>query len=239
MNSTLERRLFDRRLFTAAAVLFPLIVLIGFGRTYYLKVLAGTPPLPSALVHVHGLLMTMWVVLFMAQVRFVSVKRIRLHQQLGYAGIGLASAIILSGVPVALRAAKYGSGSNPAGIPPLAFMLVPMFDLLMFALFFGGAIYFRRRPAVHKSLMLLTALNFLPPALARIPMVRELGPLWFFGVPTLLALVAIELTRRQEGRLNRVLAWGAGMLVASYVVRLVLMMTPAWMAVAGWLTSFV
>ena len=241
MDSTLERRLFDRRLFSAAAILFPLIVLAGFGRTYYLKVLAGTPPLPSALVHVHGLLMTMWVVLFIAQVRFISAKRIRLHQQLGYAGIGLASLIILTGVPVALRSAKYGSASTPPGIPPLAFMLVPMFDLLMFALFFGGAIYFRRKPAAHKSLMLLTALNFLPPAVARIPSVslQALGPLWFFGVPTLLALATIELSRRRDGRVNRVLAWGTGMLVASYVVRLALMMTAPWMAVAGWLTGFV
>ncbi len=237
----LERRLFDRRLFTVAAILFPLIILAGFGRTYYLASLAGSPPLPSVLVHVHGLLMTSWVVLFIAQVRLIATTRIRLHQRLGYAGIGLAALIILTGVPVAIRAAKYGSASTPPGIPPLAFMLVPMFDLLMFALFFGWAIYVRRKPAAHKSLMLLTALNFLPPAVARVPVASllALGPLWFFGVPTVLALTVLVLERRREGRVNRVLAWGTGLLVASYVVRLTVMMTAPWMAAAAWLTSFV
>ncbi len=240
-DTTLERRLFYRRVFMVAAALFPLIVLAGFGRTYYFKVLAGSPPLPSALVHVHGLLMTAWVVLFIAQVRFIAARRIRLHQRLGYAGIGLASLIIVTGIPVAIRSAKYGSASTPAGVPPLAFMLVPMFDLLMFALFFGAAIYWRRTPVAHKSLMLLTALNFLPPAVARIPSVslQALGPLWFFGVPTLLALVVLGLDQRRHARVNRVLAWGTGLLVASYVVRLAVMMTPPWMALAEWLTGFV
>jgi hypothetical protein len=39
----------------------------------------------------------------------------------------------------------------------------------MFAMLFGGAVYYRKKPAAHKSLMLLTAINFVPPALARIP----------------------------------------------------------------------
>ena len=68
VNQTLDRRLFDRRLFMAAAILFPLIILAGFGRTYYFKGLFDTPPLASLLVHLHGLLMTMWIALFATQV---------------------------------------------------------------------------------------------------------------------------------------------------------------------------
>jgi hypothetical protein len=222
-------------------VLFPLLVLIGFGRTYYFKQFFATPPLPSGLVHIHGLLMTAWIALFVAQVRFISTKRIRLHQRVGYYGIGLAALIIATGVPTALRAAKYGSTAAPPGIPPLAFLLVPLFDLVMFAAFFAAAIYYRRTPAAHKSLMLLTALNFLPPAVARIPAasLQALGPLWFFGVPTLLGLVCLTLNARWNGRVNRVFAVGLVLLVVSYVSRLTLMTTSAWMSVATWLTSFV
>ena len=57
----LARRQFDRRLFLTAAVLFPLIVFAGFARTYYLRGFFQVPPLPSNIVHVHGLVMTMWV----------------------------------------------------------------------------------------------------------------------------------------------------------------------------------
>ena len=119
------------------------------------------------LVHVHGVLMTAWVVLFVTQVWLVSSKRIRLHQRLGYAGIGLGSLIVVVGFVTALRAARYGAASTPSEVSPLAFLAVPLFDLVMFVALFGAAIYYRRRPAEHKRLMLLTAVNFLPPAIAR------------------------------------------------------------------------
>ncbi len=241
MNQTLDRRLFDRRLFMVAAILFPLIILAGFGRTYYLKALFDTPPLPSLLVHLHGLLMTMWIALFVTQVWLVRSREIRLHQRLGYTGIGLAVLIVAAGFATAVRAAKFGAASTPPGIAPQAFLIVPMFDLLMFAIFFGGAVYYRKRPAQHKALMLLTAINFLPPALARIPIasLRATGPLWFFGFPTALALIAIGIDRWRHGRVNRMLVGGTLLLVASYVGRLALMGTDWWMGIARWLTSFV
>jgi hypothetical protein len=241
VKEALDRRLFDRRLFLAAAIGFALIVFAGFARTYYAKAVFGTPPLPSGLVHLHGLLMTAWVVLFATQVRFISTKRIRLHQRLGYAGIGLAALIIASGVPTALRAAKFGSTAAPPDVPPLAFLIVPLTDLVMFALFFAGAVYYRRRPAAHKSLMLLTALNFLPPALARVPIpsLLALGPLWFFGVPTALALLCLALDARHTGHVNKVLLTGTLLLAASYIGRLALMNTAAWMGVATWMVGLV
>jgi len=90
-------------------------------------------------------------------------------------------------------------------------------------------------------LMLLTAINFLPPAIARIPIpsLQALGPLWFFGLPTVLALSCIGLDRWRYGRLNTVLVSGTLLLVASYVGRLMLMNTAGWMGVAQWLTRFV
>ena len=240
MSDTAARRQFDRRLFLIAAVAFPLTVLVGFGPSYYAKGLVAAP-LPSVIVHVHGLLMTIWVGLFVTQVALVSTTRIRLHQRLGYGAIGLALLIVATGLPTALRAAKYGAASTPPGIPPLSFLAVPMFDLVVFALLFGAAIYYRRRPAEHKSLMLLTALNFLPPALGRIqiPALQAIGPLWFFGVPSVIALVCVALERRRHGRLNSVFLVGSLCVIASYVVRLGLMSTEAWMRFAEWATSFV
>jgi hypothetical protein len=241
LNEALDRRVFDRRLFMAAAIAFPLIVLAGFGRTYYFKGFFDVPPLASLLVHLHGLLMTAWVALFMTQVWFVSSRRIRLHQRLGYSAIALAVLIVAVGFVTAVRAAKFGAASTPPGISPVAFLIVPLFDLLMFAVLFGGAVYYRKKPAQHKALMLLTAVNFVPPAIARIPIaaLQAAGPLWFFGFPTAIALVCLGLETWRHGRLNRVFLAGTLLLIASYVVRLALMPTAAWMQIAVWLTSFV
>jgi hypothetical protein len=241
MNQAVERHLFDRRLFTTAAIALPLIVLAGFGRTYYLKGLFDVPPLPSRLVHLHGLLMTAWVALFVTQVWLISSKRVRLHRRLGYSGIGLGMLIVAVGFVTALRSAKYGSASTPPEIPPLVFLAVPLFDLLLFAVFFGGAIYFRRHAAEHKRLMLLTAIGLLPPAVARIPIasLQALGPLWFFGVPTVAASLCVGLDWRRHGRVNTVFLVGTIVLILSFIVRLMVMGTAAWLQLAGWLTTLV
>ncbi len=241
VNGTADRHAFDRRLFLAAAVLFPLIVLLGFAPTYYLKGLFGGRPLPSAYVHVHGLTMSAWVLLFIVQVRLISEKSIRLHQRLGYAGIGLAALVILTGIPVAIRAAKYGSVSAPPDIPPLAFMLIPLVDLVVFGLLFGAAVYYRKQAAAHKGLMLLAAIGLLPPAVARIPIaaLQALGPLWFFGLPAAIAIVTLILNARRYGHVNRVFRAGVLVLIGSYVARLAVMTTGIWMRTAEWLVGFV
>jgi len=241
MDAIRPSRAADRRLSVAAAFVFPLIILAGFARTYYLSSLSSAPPLPSLVVHVHGALMTAWVALFVVQVWLVSARRVRVHRRLGYSAIGLAVLILATGTVTALRAAKYGSASTPPGVEPVRFLIVPMFDLLMFAVLFGGAVYYRRRLPAHRGLMLLTAINFLPPALARIrvPALQALGPAWFFGVPLALGIACLVVDARARGGVNRVLASGLAMLAASYVVRLSVMSTDTWLAVATWATSFV
>jgi hypothetical protein len=160
---------------------------------------------------------------------------------LGYIGIALGALVIATGFPTALRAAKFGSASTPPGVAPMAFLIVPLFDLLIFAVLFGAALFYRRRPVAHKRLMLLTAINFLPPAIARIPIasLQALGPVWFFGLPTAITLLCLGLDARRFGRMNWVFAGGAALMIASYVARLALMTTDAWLSLATWLTSFV
>jgi hypothetical protein len=239
-----ERRRFDRRLFLASAAMLPLLVLAGFARTYYLKAAFGTPPLPG-LVHLHGLVMTAWVVLFVTQVSLISTKRVRLHRRLGYASIALAVLVVVTGAATALRAAKYGPVATPGDlafpVPPLAFLAVPLFDLVVFAILFTAGVACRQRPAAHKGLMLLAAIGFLPPAIARIPVasLQGAGPLWFFGLPTALSFLALVMQARAHGRVNRVVLAGTVLLVGSFVLRLWLMNTGAWLAFAAWATSFV
>src|SRR4051812_19410391 len=82
-------RVLEHYMFSTTAGLFAAIVFAGFARTYYLHGVVAAP-LPSWIVHVHGLLMTLWVALFVVQAALVSAKQIRIHQRLGYAAIGLA-----------------------------------------------------------------------------------------------------------------------------------------------------
>ena len=239
VNSAAEQRAFERRFFFAIAVLFPLAVLIGFAPTYYLKGLFNSPPVPRMIIHVHGVLMALWVIFFGTQVYLIRSKRIRIHQRLGFFGAALGVAIIISGLMTAVAAAKYGSASTPAGVVPLEFMIVPFFDMIVFAILFAAAIYYRRDASTHKRLMLLTVLNFLPPALARYPfdLTNTYGPLWFFGVPDILAIAFVIVDTWRHKKLNKVFLAGAILLVASHWLRLPLSSTSAWVSFATWLTS--
>jgi hypothetical protein len=240
VNGILKRPRIDRRLFVAAAIVFPLIVLAGFSRTYYLKTFFHTPPLASMLVHMHGILMTSWVLLFISQVWLISSKRVRTHQRMGFSAIGLAVLIVVVGFFVAVRAAKFGAASTPPGVSRLSFLIVPLTDLFNFAVLFSAAIYLRKKASHHKRLMLLTAINFLPPAVARIPItsLQALGPLWFFGFPAGLALIALTVDSWQNRKINKWFLAGTLFLISSFVLRLVLMGTGAWIFFAGWLTSW-
>ena len=218
------------------AVLIPIIVLIGFARTYYLKGLFGTPALPGLLVHLHGIVMTSWVVLFITQIWLVAARRTRIHQRLGILGAILAALVCLVGVATAIAAAARGAAAGPEA---LRFLVIPFGDLLVFAILIGTALYFRRRMDIHKRLMLLAAVAILPPAFARFPLhfVETSGPFAFFCLTDLFLLGCIIFDTIKQRRLHPVFLWGTLLLVGSQPLRLLLGSTDLWMRFATWLVG--
>jgi len=237
MNPGFDWRAFDRRLFLFTAILFPVVVVVGFGPTYYLKFAFGNPPLPSFLVHAHGIAMTVWIALFITQVYLISSKRIKVHQRLGILGVALAPVIIALGVMTGVASAARGFGVP--GIPPLSFLIVPLGDVFVFAILFAAAIYYRRKAANHKRLILLTVLNFLPPALGRFPFELAGSPPFFWGVPDVLAIIFLIFDTWKNRKLNKVFLAGTLLMIASHPLRIMISTTDVWIRFATWLTSFV
>jgi len=229
----------EHYLFGTVAVLFVAIVVGGFARTYYQQGML-TAHLPAAIVHVHAILMTVWVALFVVQAALVPAGRIRLHQRLGYAAIGLAVAIGVVGIWTAIRAAKYGSASVPPQFSEPTFSIVPLGDIVLFTLFFGGAVYYRRNASTHKRLILLTVLNFLPPAIGRLPFATvQANPVaWLLGIIAGSAIVCLAFDRWRYGHINRIFLAGAVILIASFPIRIALMGTQAWLSFSTWLSRF-
>jgi hypothetical protein len=236
INPSIQQGGRDRRLYIWAAVFIPVIVLAGFARTYYLKGFFGASALPGLLVHLHGIVMTSWVVLFITQVSLVATRRVRLHQRLGVFGAILAVLVFLVGILTAIAAAARGASPGP---PALQFLVVPLGDMLVFGILVGAALYFRRRLDVHKRLMLLAAVNLLAPAIARIPLhfIETGGALAFFGLTDLCLLVCVVFDTVRHRRLHPVFLWGMLLIVASQPLRLMLAGTDAWLRFATWLVK--
>ncbi|HWR51403.1 MAG TPA: hypothetical protein VN428_09870 [Bryobacteraceae bacterium] len=180
-----------RRLYTWAAIGAAAIVFAGFSRTYFLKPVFGTPPLPG-IVHVHGVIMTLWIAVLVVQARLIAIRRVDLHRRVGVAGAVLALVVVVMGVAVAINAARRGSSPGP---PPLVFLAVPMADMVVFASLAGLGLYFRRKPEIHRRLMLLSTLGILPAAFARIGMiVRSGNPLPFASYLRICASCSVSRT---------------------------------------------
>lgn len=225
----------DRRLYTWGALVAIAIVFAGFARTYFLKTSFGTPAL-STLVHAHGFVMTLWFVFFLMQVRLVAMHRTDLHRRTGVLGAFIAVAVLIVGVATAITAAKLGKTPGP---PPLIFLVIPLGDMLVFALLVSAGLYFRSRSDVHKRLMLLSCVGILTAAVSRIPIdfIQAGGLPMFFGLTDLIVLSCVAYDTVKHRRLHPAFGWGMLLIVLSQPARLLLSGTPAWQQFASWLVS--
>ncbi len=237
INSNLLQRPSDRSLFLLAAIGFPLIVLAGYFKSYYFSTFFDVPPVANKLVHFHGITMSIWVVYFVSQIVLIRTKNVKLHITMGVVGVALAALVIIVGLTTAYDA-QLVRNSAPPGDNPHEFFILPVGDMLLFAVFLAGAIYYRKRPAEHKSLMLLTAINFLPAAIFRMPLAPPQYTLWTaFGIPALIALIVLGWHTWKHQKLNKVFAVGVVLLIVNLPLRLVIAKTESWHNFTAWLAS--
>ena len=232
---------YDRLFYGGMAVTMALVVFVGFAPSYYLRAFYDNPvtftgkTTLTPLVHGHGALFTVWVVLFVAQTALIASHRVRTHRRLGIAGAVVGAAMIVVGLKTMIASAALG-GTAP-GIDPLSFMAIPFVDMVLFATYLGSALWLRRNKEAHKRLMLLAYISIITAAVARWPWVRPLGPLVFFGLSSLLLVAGIAYDAASRRRIHPVYIWGGGLLLLSVPGRLALSGTAAWMAFARMLTG--
>jgi hypothetical protein len=231
---TVRRR--ERLFYVGMAVLFGITVFAGFSRTYFLKAYYGSPKL-SLLLHIHGVVFTSWILLFLAQTTLVASRRTDIHRRLGVLGGVLAALVVILGTTTAILRVKGGAAPIP-GVSPLSFLAIPLFDMVVFAALVGAALYFRHRADVHKRLMTLATISLLSAPIARLPFaLLRAGPPAFFGLTDLFILACIVYDLATRRRVHPATIWGGLLIVASQPLRLMISGTPAWLAFASWITQ--
>lgn len=231
-------RIKSERLFYAGmAWAMLLAVLIGFGPTYYwIPVTGGGRPI-TPLTHLHGLVFSAWILLFVTQASLVAAGNVRLHMRLGLVGMGLVVVMVIVAALTALSAAARGSA--PPGMDPLSWLAIPLIDIPVFAGLFGAALANRRRPQVHKRLMLIGMIGMMSPAFGRMPWPEAIvGPVTIFGIPDLLLIALIGWDIASSRRIHLVTIIGASVLIASQALRLAVWQTDWWLSFAAWSSAF-
>jgi hypothetical protein len=232
---------YDRIFYSTMAIVMALTVFIGFAPTYYLKLFGGEPMVTisrgpfTPVVYLHGALFTSWVLLFVVQTALVANHKVAVHRRLGIAGGVLAIAMVAVGVTTAIMTAARGAA--PPGVDPLAFLAIPLGDMILFPGFVIAALWMRRNKETHKRLMLLAYISILTAAVARLPHVLPLGPPVFFGLTFIFLLAAVVYDVVTRRRIHPVYVWGGTMLVLSVPLRLMISGTAAWREIAGFLVG--
>ena len=225
----------ERRFFTGIALAMMATVIVGFSRSFFLRPLFPNWPSPhETIFYVHGVVFTAWIVLLVVQASLVARGRTALHRTIGPFSAILAVLMVVLGTLGALIAARRPTGFTGLPVPPLQFLAIPMFDMVLFAPFVWLAIAQRRNPQSHKRWMLLATVNLLPAAIARWPGVLPLGPLAYFGFGDLFVIALAIWDLRSRGRLHSVTLWGGLLLIVSQPLRLVVSSTEGWLAFARW-----
>jgi hypothetical protein len=152
-------------------------VLVAFSRTFFLRAFFDVPSMPAYL-YVHGVVLTAWFVVVFAQTVLVARDRTAEHRRLGVVAAVVGVLVVLISAYVLIRAVPRGFA---AGLPIEAIKGVVLGDLVSlvwFSAFVGTGLYLRRRPEIHKRLMIASCFVFSGPVNARL---AHLG----LGVPQL------------------------------------------------------
>jgi hypothetical protein len=225
-------RTFERVFFSGMAVLLCLCVFIGFSPTYFQAGILRAP-LPSPILHVHGAVFTLWMLLFLVQAALISAHRVKWHRSLGTVAFCLPPIMIVLGVMAAIDALHRGVHFGP--LDPAVSAAIPLIGIAGFAI----VIYFswraRRRPDAHKRLILIATIALVGAAFGRFPWARfglspANGPVTGVGI-VLLILIIYELISIR--RIHRSTMWAAPLIIASVALAVPIGMTPAWHAFAA------
>lgn len=224
----------EHRLYRGASLAFLALVLWTFARTFYLRPFFQATTLP-VLLHIHGAVMTGWVLLLVVQTSLIAAHRVQWHRRLGVFGVLWAGLVIALGTITTLHAAaREVRNHTDFASSQIVITSLDLLQMLFFASFVAIAVWQRHRPDVHKRLMLLTVACMLPDALGRLPVgfmtpatEVELNLRIMIGLD-LFILVCVGLDMLWHRRLHPAFAWGASLFVAAFHLALYFTQKPAW-----------
>jgi len=216
----------QRSFFVVFAAVSVLVVLSGFARTFFMPVAHGTFRAPR-IVYVHASLFLAWVSLLVAQTVLAFSHNVRWHRQLGWISVVLIPAMIASDIGVSLWATARDLRGGQGNLA-LAFLFGLFMDVASFAALATVAVVMRRKPQVHKRLIVIATIGILGPAIGRIPRIGAMSAT--VVVALVLSVVAYDLVTR--GRVHAATLWGGSALLASAFTQAPLGATTLWMSMA-------
>jgi hypothetical protein len=189
----------------------------------------------------HGVTMSLWLILLLVQPALVALRKHKLHMTLGKLGAVLAGFIFLFGVATAIGSVRTTPPQAVIwGMSPVQFMAVPFIAVVAFTGFVALAIVYRKKPDIHRAMMLMGTMTAMSAAVSRIDPLNNLylGTVWerWFGpffFTLILGVILLAVRCALIRRFDRYLALGLAGVVAVAIFTMNIATTSAWEAFAS------
>ncbi|WP_147277055.1 hypothetical protein [Runella aurantiaca] len=148
---------------------FFVVVIACFYQSYFsefpdfqnvISPIGNVPITITTVTHFHATMVVLWLLLLIIQPFLVVNKKVELHRQLGKVSYLLVALMVFSFVLIINQ-----THSREKNIPVFA---ANLFDFPVFMVFYGLAIYYRKKTAYHSRFMIMSIIPFINPALARV-----------------------------------------------------------------------
>jgi len=206
-------------------------ILAGFGLDFARY--QGEAPPPPFILHFHAAVFVLWLTLVTLQILWVEMGNLRRHKQLGWLTVAVSVLMVPLGLTAALvDQARQVTHSDYAP----QFLALEFEEMIAFSVFMTAGVIFRRSPAAHKRLMLLSAVAISDAGFARIwimgiktetPGLFGFWLQYFWGIFLILVAMGVwDLWRR--GRIHPAVLFGAALLWAGEIITTLLNFSPTW-----------
>jgi len=221
----------DRKIYVIWIGVVWAAILAGFGMDFA-RYLGEAPP-PPFILHVHAAAFVLWLTLVTLQILWVEIGNLRRHKQLGWLTVAVSALMVPLGLAAAL-VDQVRQVTHPDYAPQ--FLALEFEEMIAFSVFMTAGVIFRRNPAAHKRLMILSAVAISDAGFARIWLMgvkAEIPGLFgwwlqfFWGIFLILVAMGVwDLWHRR--RIHPAVLFGAALLWTGEIITTILNFSPAW-----------
>jgi hypothetical protein len=159
------QRLVNKYFYFAMSLLIAAVVVSGFSRTVDANLLHASVPRPLILWF-HGAAFSLWIAFFIFQSALVRTHNVKWHRFFGWFGAALGTAMVPLGVITSIIMARFHAFRlHEPGQD--SFLIVPLYDMVAFGVLFGLAVWWRKKPELHRRLIFIATCGLLDAGFGR------------------------------------------------------------------------
>jgi hypothetical protein len=227
------------RPYVPVSVFMLAVGILGFWASYFGHFVGGTPSV-QPIIHLHAVVFVGWLLLVGAQAMLAANGRLALHIKIGNYGMAFGVLVFVVGVVSTLMMFQWHLRAGNTAKAQTTFF-VGLTDIATFVPFLAAAWFYRRKPEVHKRLIIVATTCLLVAPVHRMhwflggPPAPVLAVLLIWLLPIYLGMAHDFITRRV---VHPVYLIGIAAILYMKFLRVPIYQSDAWQSFSAWATAF-